>query len=185
MPAMPTFGTDECLSIFIYHLFWGSLFRVAKKYLRRAKISVENSETKKRYDTCDPSSLGNLWIGGRGMFSDVMFHSEVQYENHDSQSHRDSFHYSPCNVFRLLLGGLAYVLQKWFLWNEAQSRMDAYPSVVGTLGGGGPVGWPRMNLEMHLHLNSELASDKFLTEFALNLHLKSESTVGVWFSETV
>ena len=27
--------------------------------------------------------------------------------------------------------------------------MDANPSVVGTLGGGGPVGWPRMNLEMH------------------------------------
>ena len=27
--------------------------------------------------------------------------------------------------------------------------------VVGrpTRGGGGPVGWPRMNLEMHLHLN--------------------------------
>ena len=57
---------------------------------------------------------------------------------------------------------------------QAQSKMDAYPSVVGTLGGGGPVGWPRMNLEMHLHLNSELASNQFLTEFALSLHLKSE-----------
>ena len=55
------------------------------------------------------------------------------------------------------------------MWNEAQSRMDAYPSVVGTLGGGGPVGWPRMNLEMHLHLNSELASNEFLTEFALKI----------------
>ena len=55
------------------------------------------------------------------------------------------------------------------MWNEAQSRMDAYPSVVGTLGGGGPVGWPRMNLEMHLHLNSELASNGFLTEFALKI----------------
>ena len=53
------------------------------------------------------------------------------------------------------------------MWNEAQSRMDAYPSVVDTLGNGGPVGWPRMNLEMHLHLNSELASNEFLTEFAL------------------
>ena len=53
------------------------------------------------------------------------------------------------------------------MWNEAQSRMDAYPSVVGTLGGGGLVGWPRMNLEMHLHLNSELASNEFLTEIAL------------------
>ena len=52
--------------------------------------------------------------------------------------------------------------------------MDAYPSVVGTLGDGGPVGWPRMNLEMHLHLNSELASNELLTELALNLHLKSE-----------
>ena len=52
--------------------------------------------------------------------------------------------------------------------------MDAYPSDVGTLGGGGPVGWPRMNLKMHLYLNSELASNDFFTEFALNLHLKSE-----------
>ena len=43
------------------------------------------------------------------------------------------------------------------------------PSVVGTPGGGGPVGWPRMNLEMHLHLNSELASNEFLTEFAFKI----------------
>ena len=55
------------------------------------------------------------------------------------------------------------------MWNEAQSRMDTYSSVVGTLGGGGPVGWPRMNLEMHLYLNSELASNEFLTEFALKI----------------
>ena len=55
------------------------------------------------------------------------------------------------------------------MWNEAQSRMDAYPSVVGTLGGGGPVGWPRMNLEMYLHLNAELAFNEFLTEFALKI----------------
>ena len=52
------------------------------------------------------------------------------------------------------------------MWDVAQSRMDAYPSVVGTVGGGGPVGWPRMNLEMHLPLNSELGSNEFLTEFA-------------------
>ena len=55
------------------------------------------------------------------------------------------------------------------MWHEAQSRMDAYPSVVGTLGDGGPVGWPRMNLEMHLHLNSGLACNEFLTEFALKI----------------
>ena len=55
------------------------------------------------------------------------------------------------------------------MWNEAHSRMDAYPSVVGTLGVGGPVGWPRMNLEMHLHLNSKLASNEFLTEFAFKI----------------
>ena len=55
------------------------------------------------------------------------------------------------------------------MWNEAQSRMDAYLSVVGTLGGGGPVGLPRMNLEMHLHLNSELGSNEFLTEFAFKI----------------
>ena len=32
------------------------------------------------------SCLGNKWIGGRGIFSDVMFHSETQYENHDSKT---------------------------------------------------------------------------------------------------
>ena len=48
--------------------------------------------------------------------------------------------------------------------------MDAYPSVIGApLGGGGPVGWPRMNLEMHLHLISELTSNEFLTEFAFKI----------------
>ena len=52
--------------------------------------------------------------------------------------------------------------------------MNAYPSVVGTLGGGGPVGWLRMNLEIHLPLNRELLSNKFLNLFALNLHLKLE-----------
>ena len=36
---------------------------------------------------------------------------------------------------------------------------------VGTLGGDEPVGSPRMNLEMHLHLNSEIAAYEFLTEF--------------------
>ena len=40
------------------------------------------------------------------------------------QSHRESFNYSPLNAFRLFLGGFAYVLHKWFVWNEAQSRMD-------------------------------------------------------------
>ena len=53
------------------------------------------------------------------------------------------------------------------------------PSVVGTFSGGGPLEWPWINLKMHLHLSSELASNEFLTEFALNLHVKSESTVGV------
>ena len=56
--------------------------------------------------------------------------------------------------------------------------MDAYLSVVGTLGGGGPVGWPRMNLEMHLHLNSELAFNESLTEFALVRQSREQATVG-------
>ena len=47
--------------------------------------------------------------------------------------------------------------------------MDAYPFVVGTLGGGGPAEWPRVNLKMHLHLNSELASNEFLTEFSFKI----------------
>ena len=38
-----------------------------------------------------------------------------------------------------------------------------------------------MDLEMHLHLNAELASNEFLTEFAF----KIRDTVGVCFSETV
>ena len=32
--------------------------------------------------------------------------------------------------------------------------------------------------ENALHLNSELASNKFLTDFELNLHLKSERYLG-------
>ena len=32
-----------------------------------------------------------------------------------------------------------------------------------------PVQWPRMNLEMHLRLNLELASNEFLTEFAFKI----------------
>ena len=40
------------------------------------------------------------------------------------QSHRELFNYSPLNAFRLFLGGFAYVLHKWFMWNEAQSRID-------------------------------------------------------------
>ena len=74
--------------------------------------------------------------------------------------------------------------------------MDAYPSVVGSLGGGGPVEWPRMNLEMHLHLNSDLASNEFLTEFpfkirtipsgfALVRHSREQATVGTCKYERV
>ena len=43
------------------------------------------------------------------------------------------------------------------------------PLLSVLIGGGGPVGWPRMNLEIHLHLNSELASNEFFTEFALKI----------------
>ena len=57
--------------------------------------------------------------------------------------------------------------------------MDAYRSVFGIFGGSGPVGWPRMNLEMHLHLNSKFASDEFRTKFALNLDLKQKDTIRV------
>ena len=43
-----------------------------------------------------------------------------------------------------------------------------------------------MNLEMHLHLNSELASNEFLTEFALKICIQNKKdTVGICFSETV
>ena len=53
-------------------------------------------------------------------------------------------------------------------------RIEWMPTAcVGTLGGGGP-GWLRMNLKMHLHLNSEFTSNEFRTECARNLDLKSE-----------
>ena len=58
------------------------------------------------------SCPGNMWIGRRGIFSDVMFHSEAQYENHDSKVTVNHFITSPLNVFRLFLGGIVYVLQK-------------------------------------------------------------------------
>ena len=47
--------------------------------------------------------------------------------------------------------------------------MHAICSAFGTFGGSGPVRWPQMNFEMHLHLNSEFVSDEFCTEFVLNL----------------
>ena len=58
--------------------------------------------------------------------------------------------------------------------------MDAYPSVVGTLGGGGPVGSPRMNLEMHLHLNSKFALKirKIPSGFAFVRQCREQATVG-------
>ena len=52
--------------------------------------------------------------------------------------------------------------------------MDAYCSDFGTFGGSEAVGWPRMNLEMHLQLNSKFAFNEFRTEFALSLDLKLE-----------
>ena len=52
---------------------------------------------------------------------------------------------------------------------SVESMLTPLLSVVGTLGGGGPVEWPRMNLEMYLHLSSELASNGFLTEFAFKI----------------
>ena len=36
-------------------------------------------------DGPNPSCVGNLWIRERRIFSDVMFHPEVQYDNHDSK----------------------------------------------------------------------------------------------------
>ena len=63
---------------------------------------------------------------------------------------------------------------------ETRRRVE-WMLTVGTLGDGGPVEWTRMNLEMHLHLNSELASNEFLTEFAF----KSEKYRRGLHSETV
>ena len=42
-----------------------------------------------------PSCLGSLWIGGREIFSDVIFHSEAQYENHDSKVTVNHFNIPP------------------------------------------------------------------------------------------
>ena len=48
MSNVPTFVVKYIYLPFVLR----TPFSVGKKYLRRAKISVENSETRKRYDTC-------------------------------------------------------------------------------------------------------------------------------------
>ena len=57
--------------------------------------------------------------GEENFWRNVPFRGAVWF-----QSHRESFNYSPLNAFRLFLGGFPYMLHKWFMWNEAQSRMD-------------------------------------------------------------
>ena len=52
MSRTPTFSTAEGLSILYLPFVLKIPFSGGKKYLRRAKISVETSETRKRYDTC-------------------------------------------------------------------------------------------------------------------------------------
>ena len=69
-----------------------------------------------------------------------MFHSEAQYENHDSTSPR-IISLLALECLPIISGRLNLcAAQMIYMWNEAKSRMDAYPSVVGTLGGGGLVG---------------------------------------------
>ena len=46
-----------------------------------------------------PSCLGNVWIGGRGTLSDVILHSEEQYENHDSKVTVNHFSTRPLMSF--------------------------------------------------------------------------------------
>ena len=51
---MPTFGTDEGLSILYLPFVPRTPSSGGKKYLRRTKISIETFETRKRYDICGP-----------------------------------------------------------------------------------------------------------------------------------
>ena len=75
--------------------------------------------------------------------------------------------FQPENIRQGIYGLVTIVLER--AW--AALKCDQLPVMltVGTLGGAEPVGWPRMNLEMHLHLHSELASNEFLTEFAFKI----------------
>ena len=60
------------------------------------------------------------------------------------------------------------------MWNKAQSRMDAYPSVVATLGGGGRT--------------RGVTTDEFGNAFAPKFRIcikNQKDTVGICFSETV
>ena len=138
----PTIFRHEFISITkgnTYQIIFVSLIYFPFSYL-----PIRRFDRQEKPDGPTHSCLGTFGSEGEEIFwRNVPFRGAV-WESW-FQSHRESFHY--LNAFRLFLGGLAYVLHKWFLWNEAQSRMDAYPSVVGTLGGGGPVEWPRINLE--------------------------------------
>ena len=101
-----------------------------------------------------------------------MFYLEAQYENHDFKVTVNPF------ITRLLMSS-------YYFWAAESVRHRngfcgtrrrielmltpwlSVPLAVGTHGG------PQY-LEMHLHLNSEFASNEFRTEFSLNLDLKSE-----------
>ena len=90
-----------------------------------------------------------------------MFHSEAHYENHDSKVTVNHLKCLPIISGRLSLCAAQIIC--------GTRRRVEWMLTVGTLGGDEPVGWPRMKLEMHLHLNSELASNEFLIEFAFKI----------------
>ena len=81
----PTILGHEFISITkenTYQIVFVSLMYFSLSYLPIRRFDRQEEAFS---DGPTPSCLGNLWIGGRGILSDVMFHSEAQYENHDSK----------------------------------------------------------------------------------------------------
>ena len=70
-------------------------------------------------------------------------------------------------------GGIALCYRNDFCGTRHRLEWMLTARFYGTFGGSVPVGWPQINLEMHLHLNSKFVSNEFRTEFAL------KDTIGV------
>ena len=63
-------------------------FSGGKKYLRRAEISIENSETRKRYDTCVKINKKNKKVESNLLYVNELnwkYLGEITHPNHSTQ----------------------------------------------------------------------------------------------------
>ena len=79
----PTVLGHEFISIL--RIVFVSLVYFSFSYLPIRRLDRQEEAFSDALPPPPASCLGNMWIGERGIFSDVMFHSEAQYENHDSK----------------------------------------------------------------------------------------------------